>query len=167
MNSLVDKRFTGLKHFWSACVVDRPKSMKKFEENIALYADEGEFSTEEKIAHLSSLIGQFPLDLVMDENIKKRLYDYKHKIAPLGEWENHELVWFIPREILNKKTKNGKKYWVLKVTDSSSKMTSIRCWGVRDTDVLHINRPYMAKLDYNEDWGFSTRSILYNFKLLG
>jgi hypothetical protein len=30
-----------------------------------------------------------------------------------------------------------------------------------------LNKPYMARLDYSEQWGFSTRSIRHNFKLLG
>ena len=37
MNGLVDKRFSGLKHFWSAIAVDRPRKLKRFEENIELY----------------------------------------------------------------------------------------------------------------------------------
>jgi len=38
---------------------------------------------------------------------------------------------------------------------------------VKEKDSIQLNRPYMAKLDYNEQWGFSTRSMYYNFRLLG
>jgi len=46
-------------------------------------------------------------------------------------------------------------------------MTSIKCWGVDPSkDKIWTNRPYLAKLQ-KDDWGFSTRSIKHNFKLLG
>jgi len=47
-------------------------------------------------------------------------------------------------------------------------MTNIRCWGVNpDKDRIFINRPYMAKLSHQEQWGFSTRGGLGKWKLLG
>jgi hypothetical protein len=67
-----------------------------------------------------------------------------------------------------KKTKNGKDYYLVEVTDSNSSQVRIMCWGVRpDIDRVFINRPYMANLDYNDNWGFSTRSIRHTFRLLG
>jgi len=77
------------------------------------------------------------------------------------------LVWFIPREIIEKKTKNGHDYWILNVTDSNSTQVQIKCWGVKKKDKIYVNRPYMAKLNYDEQWGFSTRSIYFNLKLIG
>ena len=38
-----DGRFTGAKHFWSACVVDRPRKPKHLVENIELYSSGFEF----------------------------------------------------------------------------------------------------------------------------
>ena len=38
LNPLVDDRFTGLKHFWSAVAEDRPRKLKNLEENIEKYA---------------------------------------------------------------------------------------------------------------------------------
>tara|TARA_Y100001970_G_scaffold52693_3_gene66649 strand:- start:3837 stop:7262 length:3426 start_codon:yes stop_codon:yes gene_type:complete len=166
LNSLVDDRFTGLKHFWSAAVVDRPKNLKKFEENIELYSPEGDFNDEEKINNLVSLTGVFPMDLVLDNSVMQRLDHYK--VPPIGEWDNDlGVAWFIPREVISKKTKNGKTYWILKVIDNTSTVTSIKCWGVDpQRDEIYINHPYMSKLDYDEQWGFSTRSIKYNFRML-
>ena len=54
MTSLMDERFFGDKHFWSAVVVDKPKNKKKLNENIEKYRDEGSFSKAEIIRHLSS-----------------------------------------------------------------------------------------------------------------
>jgi len=167
LTSLVDKRFTGLKHFWSACVVDRPKTKKKLDENIEKYKPEGDFTLEEKIDNLTSLSGIYPINLVMDPQILKRLEE--KYIPSIGENEQElgEVVWFIPRNIIEKKTKNGKLYWVLEVTDTTNKITNIKCWGVDPKkDKIWKNRPYLGKLQ-KDDWGFSTRSIKYNFKLLG
>ena len=43
MDSLIDDRFTGRKHFWCAAVVDRPKTKKKFHGNVEIYRGEGDF----------------------------------------------------------------------------------------------------------------------------
>jgi len=34
-------------------------------------------------------------------------------------------------------------------------------------DKLWLNHPYLAKLEFDEQWGFSTRSIRHTFKMLG
>ena len=166
LDSLIDERFNGCKHFWMSCVHDRPKTAKKLAEKIKEHAMEEDFSIEEKIEHVSSLTGIFPFNLVMTKAIRESIHRYM--VPPIGSWDNDlGVAWFIPREIIPKTTKNGKPYWIVKVIDDSSSSTSIKCWGVREGDQIHINRPYAAKLDYSEDWGFSTRSIRHTFKLLG
>ena len=166
LNCLMDDRFTGLKHFWSAIAVDRPKTKKKLDENIETYREEGSFTNEEKIQYLDSLTGVYPIEMVVDDAAIKNFE--KYKVPPLGEFDPAlKIAWFIPKEIIEKKTKHGKIYWILRVTDSSSKLTSIKCWGIKKDQTLVLNKPYMAKLDYNSKWGFSTRSVKYNFKLVG
>ena len=166
INSLIDERFSGLKHFWSAVVVDRPKNLKKLKENIELYKPEGDFSNEEMINNLVSLTGVFPMSLVLSSDVLSQLK--KYCVPPLGEWDdNLGVAWFVPREIITKKTKNGNTYWILKVIDETSTLNSVKCWGVNPRkDKIYVNRPYMARLDYDEQWGFSTRSIYHNIKLL-
>lgn len=168
LTSLVDNRFSGLKHFWSAVVVDRPKNVKKLNENIDKYKPEGEFTTEETIENLVSLSGVYPINLVLDPATLKNIED--KYIPPIGDYDPAlgEVVWFIPRKITPKKTKNGKTFWIVEVTDITNKTTNIKCWGVQpDKDKLWLNRPYLGKLQYDETWGFSTRSIKHTFKLLG
>ena len=166
LNDLADDRFTGMKHFWSAAVVERPKNPKKLAENIEAFVEEGDFSVEERIVHLADLTGVFPLDLVLNEQIRKKLEELY--IPPIAEYDKDlQLVWFIPREIIKRKTKNGKEYWIINVVDSTSTSTSIKCWGTSKRDKIVMNRPYMAKLDHNEQWGFSTRSIYHNFRQIG
>jgi DNA polymerase-3 subunit alpha len=166
LDSLQDERFNGCKHFWMSCINDRPKNAKKLTENIKEYVMEEDFSIEEKIEHVSDLTGMFPFDLVMTKPIRESIK--KYVVPPIGSWDNDlGVAWFIPREIVPKLTKNGKRYWIVRVIDDASTATSIKCWGIREGDQIHLNRPYAAKLDYSEDWGFSTRSIRHTFKLLG
>jgi len=166
LDKLIDERFSGMKHLWSAAIADRPKNAKKFVENIELYRDEGEFTREEKVVYLSDLTGIFPMDLVLKESTRAKLKEMF--VPPISEYDpDLQLMWFVPREINKRKTKNGHDYWVVNVIDSNNVVTHIKCWGVRDRDKVLLNRPYMAKLEYDEQWGFSTRSIRHNFKLIG
>lgn len=166
-NDLVDDRFTGLKHFWSAVAVDRPKNKKKFKENVEAYAPEGDFTDEEMIQYQVDLTGVFPFEKVLDQKIRDRLEE--KFIPPLGDFDaDLQVAWFVPRNVIPKKTKHGKTYWIVEVIDSTSQTTKIKCWGIRPgNDIIHLNRPYMAKLDYDPQWGFSSRSIRHNFRLLG
>ncbi len=167
LDDIVDDRFTGRKHFWSACVVDRPKNLKKFGENLDLYRPEGDFSEEEIIQFKTDLTGVFPINLVIkNETIEKLQEKY---IPPISEFDPQlQVCWFIPRKITPKKTKNGKTYWIVETIDSNNEATRIRCWGVKpDKDRIFLNRPYMAKLKYDEQWGFSTYAIGKTFRLLG
>ncbi len=167
LTCLMDERFTGLKHFWYSVAVERPRNLKQFADNIEVSKAEGDFSEEDKIQYLVDLTGIFPLDrVVTDEVLRKLSSKY---VPPISEFDpDLQLTWFIPRDIIPKKTKNGKTYWIVEVIDSTSSLTKIKCWGVRpEKDMIHINRPYLAKLDFDPQWGFSTRSIRHNFRLLG
>jgi len=167
LNSLMDERFTGRKHFWSTVAVDRVYSRKKFLDNIETYKDEGDFTNEEEIDNLTTLTGIFPMHLVMTEAVRNKLNSYY--IPAISDYDPElGLVWFIPREIIKKKTKNDKPYWIVAVIDSNSVLTKFRCWGiVEGKDRIHLNHPYMGKLDFDPSWGFSTRSIRRNLRRLG
>ena len=166
LDCLIDDRFNGCKHFYMSCIQQKPKTLNKLEDNIKEHLAEEDFTIEEKIENVSSLTGIFPFDLVMTKQIRESIKRYE--VPSIGQWDSDlGVAWFIPREIIPKVTKNGKPYWILKVIDDQSSSVSIKCWGVREGDSVHLNRPYAAKLDYSEDWGFSTRSIKHTFKLLG
>ncbi len=166
MTALEDKRFSGGKHFWSAVCVDRPRKQKNLDENIEAYKPEGDFSDEEKISYQVELTGVFPFNRVMKEDLYKQLND--NHIPAIANYDPQlcQAVWFIPRNVVTKKTKNGKPYWILEVIDDTNSLTKIRCWGIQEYDRIYVNRPYMAKLDYNDKWGFSTRSLRRNFRIL-
>jgi DNA polymerase III subunit alpha len=168
LKPLVDERFTGTKHFWSSVAVDRPRKEKNLLENIDKYAPEGDFTEEEEIQYQIDLTGVFPFDLVMGEKIRESLD--KYMVPPISEYDGDlgGVVWCIPREVIKKKTKNGKDYYIVRVIDDNNETNTIRCWGVRpDKDIVRVNRPYMMKLDWNPQWGFSTRRMSANFRMLG
>lgn len=168
LDDLIDERFTGRKHFWSAIAVDRPRKEKNLLENIKEYAPEADFTEEEMIQYKIDLTGVFPFDLVMEESIRESLD--KYMVPPISEYDADigGVVWCIPREVIKKKTKNGKDYYIVRVIDDNNETNTIRCWGVRpDKDIVRVNRPYMMKLDWNPQWGFSTRRMSSTFKLLG
>jgi DNA polymerase-3 subunit alpha len=166
LKTLQDSRFTGDKHFWTSVAVDRPRKESNLLENIEKYAPEGEFSVEEKIESLTALTGVFPIRMIVNEETQKNLMD--SGIPPISEFDKDlKVTWFIPRKVIVRKTKNDKTYYVLEVVDSNNAITTIRCWGVNpDKDHIQRNRTYIAKLEYNDQWGFSTRSMYHNFRVL-
>jgi DNA polymerase-3 subunit alpha len=165
LDNLVDNQFTGRKHFWSACIVDRPKTKAALRRNIEKYKDEGDFSEEEIIEFKTKLTGVYPLNLVISP---QTVIDLGEKgIPPVSEFDALVPVcWFVVKQINEKKTRTDKLYWEVVVTDSNNKDNKIKCWGIRPTDKLLTNRVYMARLQHDK-WGFSTRSISRSFRLLG
>ena len=166
MNDLMDDRFTGLAHFYAAVAEDRPRKEKNLAENIERYAPEGDFTEEEKLEYLVNLTGVFPINAVVTPRVRQKLEELY--VPPISEFDpSLSVTWFIPRECKLKKSKNGKNFYVVKVIDDNNETTVIRCWGVDpDKDIVQLNRPYMARLNYNQQWGFSTFSMRKMFKLL-
>lgn len=156
LNDLVDDRFTGDKHFWTAVCLDRPRSKKKLDENITLYRPEGDYTEEERIQHIADLTGIFPMSMVVTDRIQDKLQELC--VPDISEYDSDlRVCWGIPRKIVKKKTRNGKNFYVVTVIDSNSAETRIRCWSVDpDKDFIHLNRPYMIKPKYSLEWGFST-----------
>ena len=169
MESLMDERFFGDKHFWSAVVVDKPKNKKRLNANIEKYRKEGDFSKAERINHLQALTGIYPINMVVP--VKAYKFFELHGIMPLSEYDR-ELGkgWCIPTEVNLKKTKTGKPYYQVTVIDSSMETQRVNCWGVDPTrDFIYPHRLYVLEWpQYNATWGFSTKGGLSrNWKLLG
>ena len=159
LSSLIDDRFTGDQHFWSACCMDRPKNKKKLDENIERYKEAGDFTKDEKVEFLSELTGIFPLSMVCPEDLVSSFL--KRGIPPISDYDSDlQYCWAIPRNINLRKAKSGKWFAVIDLIDSNSKLTKIRYWGVnKDTirDQILLNEVYVIKPQYSEGWGFSTR----------
>ena len=165
--SLMDDRFNNLKHFWIAVADNRPKTKKKLAELIEEHKDVEDFTRDEYIEAKVNITGVFPFKMIMSDDVIKRLEF--NKVPTISEWDRDiGIAWFIPREVIKRKTVKGRPYYVVKTIDKNSAMTDVRCWGVDPTkDKIYINRPYMVKLSYQGQWGFSTRGGLSNWKLLG
>ena len=164
--SLMDDRFSGMRHFFNAIAEDRPRKEKNLIENIKTYEPEGDFSEGEKLEYLVNLTGVFPINAVVTPRVRQKLDELY--VPPISEFDPElGVTWFIPRECKLKKSKNGKNFYVVKVIDDNNETTIIRCWGVDpERDIVQLNRPYMARLNYNQQWGFSTFSMRKMFKLL-
>ena len=169
MECLMDERFFGTKHFWSAVVVDKPKNKKKLGENIEKYREEGDFTKAEVIAHYKALTGIYPINMV----VPVKAYDFfeQYGIKPISEYDKDlGKGWCVPTEVLTKKTKTGKHYYMVKVIDSNMEEQKINCWGIDpNKDFIYVNRLYVLEWpQYNDTWGFSTRGGLSrNWKMLG
>ena len=159
LESLIDDRFTGDKHFWAACCEDRPKNKKKLAENIEAYKLAGDFKLEERIYNLTELTGIFPMSLVLSEDVKSSLK--KYCVPPISEFDaDLGVCWGIPRSLNLRKSKNGKWFAIINLIDSNNKLTKIRYSGVnKDTirDKILLNEVYVIKPQYSDGWGFSTR----------
>jgi DNA polymerase III alpha subunit len=165
-DSIVDDRFKHCKHLWLSVVSERPKNKKRLEDNIIKYVGEYDFTEEEKIENVVSLTGIFPFELVMDKKVRERIAH--NCVPPVAEFDKAlGLCWLIPREVIERQTKNGRTFWIINAIDETCQTTNIKCWNVKETDKVHLNRPYIAKLDYDDQWGFSTRSLKHNFILVG
>ena len=77
------------------------------------------------------------------------------------------LIWCIPKEIIKRKTSTGKEYWIVNTIDDTNTEVQIKCWGVKEGDVIMLHKPYMGRPDFDETWGFSVRSMKHQLKLLG
>jgi len=82
LDSLVDERFTGLKHFAESCIVNRPKTKKKLSQHIEEFKSDEDYTPEERIEHISSRTGMYPFDLVITREIRDMIDHYK--VPPLG-----------------------------------------------------------------------------------
>jgi len=169
LECLQDPRFAGDKHFWTAVAVLRPRKLKDLLFNIESDEQrmEGDFNKEEQINNLVELIGQFPIREVMPESTIQRLAE--REIPAIGDFdpEEDDVVWFIPRKLIKKKTKRGSTYLIIECVDNTSAITKIKCWNFKESTDIYINRPYVGRVEYDEQWGFSTRSAERNFRLVG
>lgn len=156
LDNFMDDRFKNRKHMWMSCVKDKPNSKKNFIKAISDNEKCGDFSEEENIENFVSITGVFPFSYVLSDKIKQDLDD--NNVCSISDLDLPEgFVWFIPRTCQIKRTRWGKEFWVLDVIDVSGKTTKLKCWGVKESDykLLHFNRPYMAKVKYDDTYGFS------------
>lgn len=168
LDNLMDNRFAGRKHFWMSFCGDRPKTKKKFESYIEQYKEAGEFTRDEIIGNCVELLGFFPVTMVMSQQLYKRLED--SNVPAISKYDaDLQVCWFVPISSETKKSKNDKDYYVVDVVDDTGKTTEVKVWSIDKTkDVIYLNRPYVAKLNYDENFGgFSCIGVSRNWKMVG
>lgn len=156
--------FRTRKAMWWVCAENKPTTKKKFNQSLLELSswNDGEFTIEEDIEAQVAITGVFPFDLLVSQEIKATLE--KNGVPPLSDLKHSGLAWFVPRAIKPKKTKNGKDYWIVEVIDLFGKVSSIKCWGVKPTESIEVNKAYMGNVQYDEKWGYSVRSIKNQLK---
>lgn len=166
LDDLVDERFNSLKHFWKCIADDRPKTPKKLEENIEKYGDLPPFTNEENIENIVTLTGIYPIRRVLSDAVYEKLLSMQ--VRPLGMYDKEKpLCWFIIRDIEEKATRKGKKYLIIKTTDSTFKSTQIKCWGYNPNDCdIVSNKVYIGKVDHDEKWGYSINKLWKNVRCI-
>jgi len=166
LDELQDNRFKNMKHFWTCVVEEKPKKKEKFAGIIKDFDNVVDFTKEEKIEFVVSLTGLFPFGMIMSQKLLNKLE--KNEVPPIAEFDTDAgLCWFIPREVIKKTTSNGRNFYVVNVIDDTNTLTQIKVWNYDESrDKIHVNKPYLSQLEYDDNWGFSTRSVGKNWRCL-
>jgi len=166
LKSLQDDRFSGDKHFWSVVAVDRPKTVKKLEENIEKYRPEGSFTAMERIAYQISLMGSLPMGEIISDKMMVKFQ--KLGIPSITDLEeNSGRCWGILTDFKIKMAKNGRPYVDLEVMDDSFQTHLVRCWNTDGDGRLFHYKPYLLELDYEFGSGYTVKKIDKGLVLLG
>ena len=80
--------------------------------------------------HFASLTGIFPIHEIMPQEIQDNLMT--RGCPPISEYDpDLQLVWFIPREVKIKKTKNGKEKELSQFADDTQFVLKGYAWPKR------------------------------------
>jgi len=171
-DDLMDDRFENRKHLWLSAAKDKPSSENMLEKNIKEYSGEEEFGRNEYIETITDLTGVYPLGKVLTQDVLQQLKG--HSVPPLGMMHPNpqkgakNLCWFIIKDKEMRETNNrGRKYWVIRVTDTTNETNSIKIWNASYSDPVNKHHPYMANLDYDPNWGYSMKGLAGNARMLG
>ena len=114
-----------------------------------------DWSREEKIEMCQDLTQTVDAELlfpaVLMEKILAKNVPKLHDLQP----DTEGVGWFCVLEVHAKKTKNGKVFHRIKVTDDEHRETWLRAWGTPN----EVIRPYtlwVAQAQHDANWGFST-----------
>lgn len=169
-DDLMDDRFQNRKHMWLAVASDKPSSEKKLKENIETYSTSQGFTDIEFIDTITDLTGVYPLHSVISNKARKRLNELA--VPPMGMMDPNpmdgaeNLCWFIIKDKKLRKARNGNKYWVITVTDTTNETNHIKIWNASENDPIVRHQAYMANLDYDPNWGFSMGGLAGNIKMI-
>lgn len=159
-----DKRFESLKHMWLSAIENKPKTLKKLDEQITVFAGCGDFTSQELIEFQTELTGIYPISEVISLD-KFAKFD-ELGIEPLGNYEENpfaDCYWSIIRSQTNHKTGGGKDYAIIDTIDTTFKQIKIKVWNWNPRiDSVEVNAPYMMKVDHSPQWGYSIKNFSKN-----
>jgi DNA polymerase-3 subunit alpha len=127
------------------------------EELLRAYADVEDWTRAEKINFQFELTSSADPELLFSTKIMNRLSEKGVSSLHKIEAGTSGLGWFCVQDVIEKKTKNGKVFYRIRVIDDEHNATWLRVWGKFDAgappDRFSL---WMTHTSNDPDWGFST-----------
>jgi len=127
-------------------------------------SDLADWSRVSKITHAVSLLSSVDNDLVFPPAVMKKIK--KANVQSIAEitGSSKGVGWFCIQEIHEKKTKNGKVYYRMRVIDNESNSVWLKVW-TKFKELPELYTMWLAEIAGSADWGPSTSS--YKMRQIG
>jgi len=114
-----------------------------------------DWSRAEKVNNYQDITSTVPRDLIYPDNVLEKLE--KADIPPITTLSGSQrgIVWGCIQEIVEKRTKKGKKFYRLKMIDSDNNSTWLRVWGFLPRDAT-LYTLWMIDAANDPNWGASS-----------
>lgn len=132
----------------------KKNSLEKLSEIVEVALKLPDWSNEQRAEFLQDISGDSGVDVLMDEETRERLAG--HGVPMISDVVEKGIGWFVLLDFSLKKTKNGKEYLLLVVTDSKGKTHRVFCWGGRQCSYISKNSVYLAEIE-KSNFGYSTQ----------
>ena len=110
-----------------------------------------------KIMFSVDLMSGVDEELVFPSGIMKRIENAKVDPITSLSGDTKGVVWFCIQEIHEKKTKNDKTFYRMRVCDNNSESCWLRVWTAFK-EMPELYTIWLAEVSSSESWGFSTSS---------
>jgi len=126
-------------------------------EQLALNANDQDWSIEEKLAMSIELLGQPNIDLIIPKKTQDKLINKGYSsINEFDDDEERSLVWFIVSDFIKKKTKYDTPFYILFVYGSVGREEKVFLWEPLEGFELKKNHGYVGLIERNQ-YGLSTK----------
>ena len=119
------------------------------------FSETEDWSRIEKVDMSFELTSTVDGDLLFPDKLMKRIVEKNiqsiHDVPP----GSSGVGWFVITDVIKKKTKNGKPFYRLKVTDNENRVAWLRVWGGMQRDPEKYTL-WMAHASHDAGWGMST-----------
>jgi DNA polymerase-3 subunit alpha len=108
-----------------------------------------------KISFGVDLMSGVDSEIIFPSSIMKKIN--AAQVKPVSSLKGNEkgIAWFCIEEIIEKKTKNGKTFYRLRVCDDNSSSKWVRVWS-KFNQIPELYTIWLAEISSNETWGYST-----------